>query len=176
MVSVMTEGPIYNRYIEQYSEVDALAEVLRQTERHLEEQHQLTTSADQRAVAFASVLMVVIGILLSNDGAASVDASKPFVIIGFLAAIGLAFYSAQPTRIYGSGANSASLNNHVGERREGYLVTTLIERNDRNIAHNDTVLKASALLFRLGLGTGLASTLILFLDWVDVISQIQKWG
>lgn len=173
-VSAMTDNPIYNRYVADYSEADALTEVLRQTERHLEEQHKLTTSADQRAVAFASVLMVVIGILLSNDGAASVDASQPFVIIGFLTAIGLAFYSAKPTRIFGSGANSPSLKNHVGERREGYLVSTLIERNDRNIAHNDKVLKRSALLFRTALIAALASTLILFSDWVDLTTLVQQ--
>lgn len=172
----MKESSFYRRFDNGYNEVDALKEVLRQTERHLEEQHQLTTSADQRAVAFASVLMVVIGIFFSNDGAAKVDSSRPIVILGFLAAIGLALYSARPTRIFGSGGDSTSLNNYVGERREGYLLATLIERNDRNIAHNESVLKASALQFRLGLGIALFSTLILFLDSVDVTTLIQKRG
>lgn len=167
----MTDNPLYKRFVEQYSEQDALKEVLRQTERHLEEQQRLTSSADQRAVAFASVMIVVLGILLGNESAQSVDASQVYVVSGFLVAIALAFYAARPTRIFGSGGNGSSLKDFVGDRAEGYLLSTLIERNDRNILHNDKVLKSSATIFRVGLGVALCSALILLADWAD-ISQI----
>jgi hypothetical protein len=170
----MTDNPFYKRFIKQYSERDALVEVLRQTERHLEEQQRLTSSADQRAVAFASVMIVVLGILLGNEGAQSVEGSKVYVISGFLLAIALAFYSARPTRIFGSGGNGSSLRDFIGGKAESYLLSTLIERNDRNIAHNDQVLKTSAIVFRVALGVALLSALMLLADWADVSQLFSR--
>jgi predicted permease len=167
----------FHRTLKRVSEQDALVEALRQTERHLEEQHTLTTAADQRAVAFASVMIVVLGILLGNEDAQSIDASKGYVIFGFLVSIALAFFSARPTRIFGSGGNGDSLKDFIGARAEGYLLSTLIERNDRNIAHNDKVLRASAMVFRVALAIALFSALILLMDWANAtnfLCQMEK--
>ncbi len=161
------------KYFRDYTEFDAEKEVLRQTERHLEDQQRLTSSADQRAVAFAAVQMVVIGILLGNDTAKSIEASRVAVVSLLIVSVSFAIYSAKPTRVYGSGSNANALDNYRISPSHGYLLATLIDRNERNIQHNDSVLKRSAGVFRVALLASLLSVAIMMVDWMDLLEMVS---
>lgn len=152
-------------YLSEYTLEDGIKEILRQTERHIEEQQRLSASADQRAISFAAVTIVVTGLLFEAGGAAS--RPKLLTVLLFLFSIGMAIYSAKPTRVFGSGGDWKSLQNQVGGRLEGYLPHNLIIRNNRNISHNDAVLKRSAFLFRFAMGLAGVGTGVLLFDWVS---------
>ena len=159
-------------HYDEYTPFDCAKEVLRQTERHLEEQQRLTGAADQRASAFAAVQVVLIGLMLSNSIAPSVDWSKIVVVLLSVISIALALYSARPTRIFGSGSTGVALEAYRATQMQGYLISTLIERNDRNIVHNDRVLKGSAKIFRISLLIALGSVVLLISDWLDLSQYV----
>jgi len=165
----MKDVPRIMYYDEKYNVSDAEKQVLRQTERHIEEQQRLTGAADQRAVAFAAVQIVVIGILFSNNTSSIIEESKVVVVLLLILSVATAIYSARPTRIYGSGSDAKALKDYRQTPNHHYLCSTLIERNERNIQHNDGVLKRSALMFRISLIASLISVAVAINDWLDVI-------
>ena len=57
----------------------------------------------------------------------------------------------------------------------GYLLSTLIERNDRNIRHNDRVLKRSANVFRASLAFSALAGVLLLADWIDWDRYLAQW-
>lgn len=170
----MTEQALYRVYIASYSTKEGIQEALRQTERHIEEQHRVVAAADQRAIAFSAVLMVVVGLLLDDKAGARLDDYRAWVIALYLFALALAVLSARPARLYGSGGPAATLATYVEKDSSGYLLSTLIRRNDKNIAHNERAIRVSTWIFRSALSIALCSTIILYLDWANAIGEIQK--
>ena len=171
----MTKLPIQEQYLSEFSQEVALKEALRQTELHIDQQQRLTGSADQRAIAFSTVAIVVVGLLLTKDSVSGVTSSLPYVVVLLFLSIGFAVYSARPQRIFGSGGDLSSLSNHLQGTGKGYLIATLIERNDRNIRHNFRVLHSSAKIFRFAMFLACLAAVLLIADWL-IVGQADTIG
>lgn len=160
------------KYFSEYNELDAEKEVLRQTERHLEEQHRMASAADQRASAFAAVQIVVIGLLLGSTPSPTIAEGKIVVVLLLSLSVSTAIYSARPTRIFGSGGDEKSLEEYRKPLMHSYLLSTLIERNSRNIDHNNRMLQRSARVFRGSLVASLVAFIVLVCDWMNISELI----
>lgn len=145
-------------YISEYTKSDAMKEALRQTEMKLVAQLSIATSSDQRAYAFCAVVIVLAALVLDSSARVTTQYIQLLIILHFFAAGVLAAYSARPTRFFDSGGTSAAFENYLGDGREGYVLSALIERNDELIKRNDRAIKRASRQFLLALlfgGTGL---------------------
>lgn len=157
-------NPIESIYDEQTTASDALKEVLRQTETRITEQLSMAAAADQRAMTFAGLLLVVLALLLGEKVSFS-GVFPGIAVVLFITSIVLCAISARPARMYGSGSSSNQLRCYVADRYPGYLASALIARNDEAIAKNDRVVKRAAALFSSGMLVALLAFGILTLDY-----------
>lgn len=163
---VNTHPPLL--HLDSFGEEDAIKELLRQTERRIEDQLRFATAADQRAVAFAAVLIVVVGVFAGNQAGSNFEWATVCVLVSLICSICFAVYSAKPTRMYGSGSSSSSLTEYSTPERCGFLLSGIIERNDANIMDNDKALKRSALFFRFSLFFAATGGILVILDLLDI--------
>lgn len=151
----------------------ALNECLRQTEMYIADQMAFATAADQRAVAFAAVIIVVIGLFIGTDMPAKIEWAGPWVVALLMLSVSLAFYAARPTRMYGRGGSAEGLRHLCALKDPSQLVHQLCLRNDQNIASNKRVLRHSALIFRCALLCAFFASVLLLVDWLEVIRAVN---
>ena len=165
-MSDTSDTPINEVYLRDVSTAAVLQEVLRQSEMRIADQLAMSTAADQRAMTFAGLLMVVFVLLI--DPSSQSDASIfPKIAMAFLfVATMLSVYSARPTRLYGGGSSSKDLVKYLKDDLEGYAISGIIHRNDKSILDNDVAVKRAAKNFNAALLMAfLAFALVAFDYW-----------
>lgn len=165
--SAMSQHPLKDIHDSGYTQTGALLEVLRQSERHIDDQHKLASSADQRAIAFSAVIMVVMGLMIEGAGKPPFEASQ-YLLLFFLISVCVSLYSARPVKMFGSGSDGLSLADFLSKNQHGYIVGAMIERNDKNIAHNYRTMKRAGQLFSYAMLIALLASLLLVGDFFDL--------
>lgn len=179
-MSDTSEPSIHVVYEPEASTSKVLQEVLRQSEMRISDQLAMSTSADQRAMTFAGLLMVVF-VLLIDPSNQSGDGILPKIAMGFLfVATMLSVFSARPTRLYGGGSSSKDLVKYLKDSYEGYAVSAIIARNDISISDNDSAVKRAAGVFNAALLMAfLAFALLAINYWFlestsDLTEEVEK--
>jgi hypothetical protein len=141
-------------YVSEYTSKEAALEVLRQTEKRIEEQIQLSTAADQRAMTFLGLLVVVLALLYDKSPSEDVTIVGKASYAMLLVAVGFCAYSARPTRFFGSGSSTGELRVYLNDLSAGYTLSGLLDRT----------VKKAAIYFRVGMLVALVAFLMLFLE------------
>ena len=160
----------------QYTANDALKEALRQSERQLEAQQALASSADQRALALCAALIVVISLLIQNI---QVDGASVFETISLtllFAASVLAAFSAKPTRFYGSGGSASGFKPYISDDHAHLLIEQICERNDEYLSLNDLAIKRSALLTKIALFVAFIGLLAMYAETTGIVAWLFGSG
>ena len=157
-----------------YTLDEARREAIRQSERQLEAQQALASAADQRAVAFCAILIVVVALVIQSmeaDGATNLEtiALTLFIISAVLAA-----FSAKPTRFYGSGGSVTGFKPYLNEHYFDRIPDQIGERNDEHLKLNDAAIKRSALFFKLSLATAFLGLLVMYIEVTGLSSWFTK--
>ena len=172
--------PVESFYDRNATTSDVIREALRQTEMRIAEQVSMALAADQRAMTFAGLLMVVFVLLVGTTTAVTSGFLSDISVALLFASTLLSVYSAKPTRLYGTGSTSNALLQYLSPEYAGYAVSGLIARNNEAILKNDKAVKGAAFVFRLALISAFfafASVALEFwLENTDVASQAQKSG
>jgi len=150
-LSDTTEIPIQNIYLGEATTPEVLQEVLRQTEMRIADQLAMSTAADQRAMTFAGLLMVVFVLMIDPSNNESGGALSKISIAFLFVSTMLSVYSAKPTRLYGGGSSSGELVKYLQPNYEGYAISGIISRNDKSILDNDLAVKRAAKVFNAAL-------------------------
>ena len=152
----------------------ALQEIQRQTEIRIEEQLQMSTAADQRAMTFLGLLSVVLAIFYEKSSNIEVWSAEFFSFSLIFSAVAVCGYSAKPTRLYSRGASSDLFILYSKDDMAGYLTYDIFYKNDKAIAHNDRVVRRSARIFMFGMVLAGIAFLVLFLEKVAFFSFLQS--
>ncbi len=174
----MKNFPVESFYNRNATTSDVIREALRQTEMRIAEQVSMALAADQRAMTFAGLLMVVFVLLVGTSTTVTRGLLSDISVALLFASTLLSVYSAKPTRLYGTGSTSNSLLQYLSPDYAGYAVSGLIARNNESILKNDKAVKGAALIFRLALISAFfafASVALEFwLESSEVVKQAQK--
>jgi hypothetical protein len=147
-----------------YTLDEARREAVRQSERRLEAQQSMAASADQRAIAFCAVVVVIVAILL-DDLSASQHTLADWLVIWFLTAAGtLAIFSASPVRFYGVGGSVSGFRNYLTEQDCDKMLEAIGKRNDDYIKENDKRIKRSTWAFRFALTFAFIGIFIMYFN------------
>ncbi len=145
----------------------AKREVLRQTERHLEQQQALASASDQRAMAVCGALLVITALTIQGIDEDGPNAIKTLALLFQLLAVILSAYSAKPTRFFGSGGSGKGLKPWLNDEHCDKLIDAIISRNGDNIFYNERVIKRSSYVFQFSLAFAFIGICILLIEIVS---------
>jgi hypothetical protein len=169
----ISRSPIEHFHNRNANTTEVLLEVLRQGELRISDQLAMATAADQRAMTFAGLLLVVFALLVGGGVPSLGSVASDFSLVILLVAIFLCIYSAKPTRMFGVGSDSTELTRYLDDSLAGYAVSAIIARNDEAIGKNDTAVKRAARFFRAGMVlAGISFSLVAFDFMYDSASYI----